>query len=388
MSDRHFWQALSKPIIGLSPMDGISDHPFRHIQKKYGQPMLIYTEFTRVEALCLGRDARPLKRFLYDESQRPIIAQIYGCTPESFRQVAILLCQLGYDGIDINMGCPSKAVASGGSGAALIKEPLLAQEIIRATQLGVEQWRNGATVYDCSDLNALIVREAERRQSLLPIKYQERRPVPVTVKTRIGYDEVVVDEWIPTLLEMDLPAIALHGRTLMQRYTGVADWEQIGRAAEIARGSGTLILGNGDVKSLQVAHKRAADLALDGILIGRGSFGNPFVFIDDSVGLVSQPEPETVLRVALEHARLYVDTFSVYERYRFKPMRKHLGWYTEHLNWPKRDRTELRIRLQQVMNLDEVEEIILRQLGASVDAEPCQPQREELTPQLPQMQPA
>ena len=117
MDSTNFWQTLELPIIGLSPMDGVTDQPFRHIQKKYGNPPVVYTEFTSTEGVCHGAE-QLLSDFLYDETQRPIIAQIYGTTPEFFRQTTILLCELGFDGIDINMGCPAKNVAHSGAGAA------------------------------------------------------------------------------------------------------------------------------------------------------------------------------------------------------------------------------------------------------------------------------
>ncbi len=151
----NLWDTLARPIVGLAPMDGISNHPFRHIQKKYGNPDLVYTEFTSVEALCHG-DWRWLRNFLYDESQRPLIAQIYGRTPKYFRQVAIMLCELGFDGIDINMGCPAKTVANGGCGAALIRTPDCAQAIIQATKEGVQDWCNGATTATCTRLFAAL----------------------------------------------------------------------------------------------------------------------------------------------------------------------------------------------------------------------------------------
>ena len=151
MQKNSFWDTLATPIIGLSPMDGLTDHPFRHIQKKYGNPTIMYTEFTSVEGVCHGA-TQLLKDFLFDETQRPLIAQIYGTTPSYFRQTAILLCQLGFDGIDINMGCPVKNVAHSGAGAALIKTPRLAQEIIAATKQGVINWQNGMREKDCPDL--------------------------------------------------------------------------------------------------------------------------------------------------------------------------------------------------------------------------------------------
>ncbi|MDQ5950783.1 MAG: hypothetical protein QG639_59, partial [Patescibacteria group bacterium] len=145
-----FWRQLPLPIVGLSPMDGVTDQPFRFIQKKYGKPAVVITEFTSVEGVCHG--ASPLlKDFQFDESQRPVVAQIYGTTPDFFRQTAIILCELGFDGIDINMGCPAKNVAHSGAGAALIQTPDLAQEIIRAVQQGISEWKNGATVDNCPD---------------------------------------------------------------------------------------------------------------------------------------------------------------------------------------------------------------------------------------------
>src|SRR3954469_12057552 len=194
-----FWETLPHPILGLSPMDGVTDHAFRHIQKKYGNPMLLFTEFTSVDGICAGASAL-LKDFLYDESQRPIIGQIYGRSPRTFYQTAIVLCQLGFDGIDINMGCPAKSIAHAGAGAGLIRTPSLAQEIVRATKCGVQDWLNGATVRDCVDVPAAMAKEVEAMHGRLPAAIQQRRPLPVSVKTRIGYDHSQVNEWIPQLL--------------------------------------------------------------------------------------------------------------------------------------------------------------------------------------------
>ena len=317
---KDFWAELGKPIIGLSPMDGVTDQPFRYITKKYGQPDIVYTEFASVEGVCHGATSM-LKDFLYDETQRPAIAQIYGTTPDSFRQTATLLCQLGFDGIDINMGCPAKNVAHSGAGAALIKTPELAQEIIKETKLGIEDWVNGKSAVDCANVSDEIAREVERRHALLPIAYQQRQSIPVSVKTRIGFDKPVIKEWMETILEMEPVAIALHGRTLKQQYGGLADWEQIGVAADVALGPETLILGNGDVSSLEIARERAIAYKLDGILIGRAAFGNPFVFREKI------PESPTIYEIAVEHVEIFEKTYVNREKYSFLPMRKHLGWY-------------------------------------------------------------
>lgn len=331
-----FWDTLPRPIMGLAPMNGVSDQPFRYIQKKYGNPMLIYTEFTAVERLRIG-DADLLKDFLFDESQRPVIAQIYGHQPELFRHMAILACELGFDGIDINMGCPSHSIVHRGAGAGLIRTPRVAQEIVAETKAGVEDWRNGRNLRDDKRVPRRFVAAVEARHAALPAAYQQRRALPVSVKTRIGYDVPEVDEWFPRLLESEPAAIAIHGRTLRQAYAGSADWGAIAQAAEIARGSSTLILGNGDVESLDDACARSAACGLDGVLIGRGSYGNPFIFQDrgerndNGEGGENAAESEARryqrMQLALEHAYLYEATFRDHKRYRFIPMRKHLNWY-------------------------------------------------------------
>jgi tRNA-dihydrouridine synthase len=283
-AQKSFWAALPRPILGISPMDGVTDFPFRQITKKYGQPAVVYTEFTSVEGVCHGA-SQLLKDFLFDESQRPVVGQIYGTTPDFFRQTAILLCELGFDGIDINMGCPAKNVAHSGAGAALIRTPDLAQEIIRSVQLGIQQWKNGATAADCANITPEIVEKVAGRKAHLPENYHDRgRYIPVSVKTRVGYDQPVIHEWIPALLETEIDAIALHGRTLKQQYGGLASWELIGEAAALVKSAGKTILGNGDVKSLADAKSKIATYGVDGVLIGRAAMGNPFIFQQPSIG--------------------------------------------------------------------------------------------------------
>ena len=351
-----FWDTLPRPIIGLSPMDGVTDHPYRHIQKKHGNPMVVFTEFTPVDGICAGASAL-LKDFLYDESQRPIVGQIYGRNPENFYQTAIVLCELGFDGIDINMGCPSKSIASAGAGAGLIRTPRLAQEIVRATQRGVQDWQNGATVHNCAAIPVRLAAQVEARHERLPAAYQARRPIPVSVKTRIGYEVPQVEAWIPQVLESAPVAVTLHGRTLVQGYTGDADWDAIGRAAELAAGTGILMLGNGDIRDLEDAYRRIATYGLDGALIGRASYGNPHIFrpathppqeavaqpemaqaaiaqgnvATDQDNAATDPVNYEILHIARAHAQLYDATFSHMDRYQFLPMRKHLSWYVRHV---------------------------------------------------------
>ncbi len=329
----NFWHTLPRPIIGLSPMDGVTDHPYRHIQKKHGNPMVMFTEFTPVDGICAGASAL-LKDFLYDESQRPIVGQIYGCKPQNFYQTTIVLCELGFDGIDINMGCPSKSIAHAGAGAGLIRTPQLAQAIVAATQRGVQDWRNGATVHNCVDIPPKLAAQIEARHQRLPLAFQARRPIPISIKTRIGYEHSQVAEWIPQLLATAPVAITLHGRTLVQGYTGESNWSEIGRAAELARGSGVLILGNGDIRDLDDAYHRIATYGVDGALIGRASYGNPYIFRPAGHPAHHAAHPHdkyAILHVARAHVQLFAESFSHMPRYQFLPMRKHLSWYVRSL---------------------------------------------------------
>ncbi len=337
MQTTTFWQQIDKPIIGLSPMDGVTDAAYRFIQKKYGGPAIIYTEFISVEGLCRGAEIF-LKELIFNELERPIIAQIYGITPKYFRQTATLLCELGFDGIDINMGCPAKNVAHSGAGAALINTPKLAQKIVEQTKFGVEDWVNGKSTADCDCFTTKIIKTVKQLHQQLPEKYQQRRSIPVSIKTRIGYDCSVVDNWIPTLLETQPSAIALHGRTLKQYYAGQANWEAIAQAAELVRQTNTLILGNGDVTSIDQAQAYASKYNVDGILIGRASWGNPFVFQTFRPDL-SATRPN--FHIALEHAVLYETIFEQTSKYSFLPMRKHLGWYVKSIPNAKKIRQAL-----------------------------------------------
>jgi len=372
----NFWHELARPIIGLAPMDGVTDHAFRYIQKKYGDPMLIYTEFSSVENICISGDTRALRHFTYDETQRPIIGQIYGHTPRYFWQVAILLCELGFDGIDINMGCPAKSVANNGAGAGLIRTPNVAQEIVRQAQAGVAAWQNGATLADCTNLNKRFAQHvAEKRRNLVE-PFSERRPVPVSVKTRIGFDEPVTEAWISALLEVEPVAIGVHGRTLQQMYRGAADWEEIAVAAEVARGTDTVMLGNGDVKSMDQAYTYCEQFGVDGILVGRATYGSPFFFRgikrqhqkgSQHAESFDESEPyanaDAHFDIALEHAHLYEETFYAETRYHFLPMRKHLGWYIKSVPGARK----LRQRMHQTSSAREVEELLTEFRASAVE---------------------
>lgn len=334
-----FWQDLPRPVIGLAPMDGVTDAAFRLIVATQGRPDVTFTEFTSVVDVCRGPEVL-LDSLIYSEAERPVVAQLYGKDPDLFYQAAHAVCELGFDGLDINMGCPSRSVASSGSGAGLIRTPDRARAVLRAARQGLLDWAAGQTpeAAGFKPARAALFRAMNgRRGGAAPA----RRVIPLSVKTRIGYDEVVVEDWIAHLLEERPAAISIHGRTLAQMYRGEADWSAIARAARLARGTGTLVFGNGDVQSLRDVVRRVRTSGVGGVLVGRGALGEPWFFRgkEGARALAGRPEPsgdeadgpatppvglDERFRVMLDHCRRFEAIAGVE---RFPRMRKHLGWY-------------------------------------------------------------
>jgi nifR3 family TIM-barrel protein len=333
----NFWQNIAKPIIGLSPMDGVTDAPFRFITARYGGPDVVFTEFVNVETAFFAPHTL-IRDLTYSEIERPVVAQVYGHTPELFYQLAHVVCELGFDGLDINMGCPVKKVAAKGSGAALIRTPELARSIIQSARQGIEDWYAGQSLADlgiASEFRVMIDRANRLRDG--GETAAQRRLIPLSVKTRIGYDCIVVEEWVQTLLAENPAVISLHGRTLKQGYKGHADWAAIGRAVEIAKNSATLILGNGDLKDMEAAYCRVCETGVDGVLLGRAAQGNPWIFrakdqvkraLRSAAELTMLHSPSVDLeerfRVLLEHSRYFEKNNMIRN---FVAMRKHLAWY-------------------------------------------------------------
>ncbi len=336
---RGFWGSLPWPIIGLAPMDGVTDAAFRYVIAHYSKPDIIITEFTSVEGICAGA-VRTLVAFLYDESERPVVAQVFGSTPEAFYKSAFVVAELGFDGIDINMGCPATNVASKGSGAGLIQTPRLAQEIIRQTKKACQDWHDGKKIETVGLPETIVEYIHKNRRS-----HSQRPLLPVSVKTRIGYHTPIVEEWMKYLLEVEPVNITLHGRTLKQMYTGNADWEAIARAAALVHQTSTTIIGNGDVKTVAEAHEKIRQFDVDGVFIGRASFGNPWLFKGINVS------SEERLRVALFHAQYYEKIFG---NRLFLPMRKHLAWYCR--GFP--NASEVRQKLMMAQSAQDVKMII------------------------------
>jgi nifR3 family TIM-barrel protein len=249
-----FWGGLPKPFFALAPMADVTDPAFRRLIAKHsrhgqsgGGPDVFWTEFVSANGLMSpGRKA--LERDLaYTEAERPIVAQLFTSTPENMRKAAQLCAELGFDGIDINMGCPDKTIEKQGAGACMIKTPDVAVAIIRAAKEGIES---------------------------------SGREVPISVKTRVGYNKVEIEEWIPTLLRENIAALTVHARTRKELSAVPADWSRIKRVVEIrdALGVSTRIIGNGDVADIADGIEKAKQTGVDGIMIGRAIFGNPWLF--------------------------------------------------------------------------------------------------------------
>jgi len=196
-----FWHTIKKPIIGLSPMDGITDPAFRAVVDVIGHPDILYTEFVSADGLV--RNNKLLRTFTTHKTKTPLVGQLFGKDPKAMEEAAhILIEQTPVVGIDINMGCPSHKVAQHGSGAALIRTPELAKTI----------------VFKIRDVIT-----------------KSKKPIGLSVKTRVGYDTAITTDWISFLTNLPIDAIALHGRTLKQQYGGRASWEEIQIAAELAK---------------------------------------------------------------------------------------------------------------------------------------------------------
>jgi len=274
---KSFWNNLPKPFFAMAPMADVTDVAFRTLVAKRGKPNIFWTEFVSADGLhaLAGKSEKssaqaarrrfvvpsgakiqhdfsdssarlnynPLLRDLqFTEEQRPIIAQIFSSKPEMIAYATKTVAELGFDGVDINMGCPDRAIEKQAAGAALIKTPELARALINV---------------------------AKRASSL-----------PVSVKTRVGYNNESLDKWLPALLLANPATITLHLRTRKEMSLVPADWELMKRAVEIRNrvNSNVLLIGNGDVRDLDDARAKATESGCDGVMLGRAMFGNPWVF--------------------------------------------------------------------------------------------------------------
>lgn len=239
----NFWAALPKPFFILAPMEDVTDVVFRHVVKEAGAPDVFFTEFTNSDSFCHPDGKESVRgRLTFTEDEQPMVAHIWGDKPEFFKEMSIQLAEMGFKGIDLNMGCPVPNVAERGKGSGLILRPEVAAELIQAAKAG---------------------------------------GLPVSVKTRIGFtQQSELDDWISHLLKQDIANLSIHLRTRKEMSKVAAHWELIPRVVELrdALAPQTLITINGDIQDRQMGLELAEKYGVDGIMIGRGIFKNPFAF--------------------------------------------------------------------------------------------------------------
>ena len=322
-------------------MVDVTDVAFREMFAKYGKPDVFYTEFVNVDGLTHPEGYKRLSQDLkFTEIQRPIVAQLWGREPQKFHDSAKIIAKLGFDGVDINFGCPQDKEIGQKTCAALILEPERAKEIIAATKKGAGG-------------------------------------LPVSVKTRLGYSKIEeMNAWLRHLLLAEPAAIALHARTKQEKSKVPAHWGAIAQAVKIrnqiqsnviarsvsdeaisnkekiaspsARNGRTLIIGNGDIKSREEGLSRVKETGCDGIMVGRGAFGSPWFFRKDNF----EPTIKERLSVMLEHARLYTQEFE--GKKSFAIIRKHFKAYANGFDGA----SELRAELMTTIGVGEVENIV------------------------------
>lgn len=337
----NFWEKLNNPFFVLAPMADVTDCAFRQIIAKYGKPDVFWTEFVSADGLAHPKAREKLLIDLkYGENEHPIVAQIFGANTDNIREASKLCKELGFDGIDINMGCPDKSIEKQGAGACMIKNPELARAIIRAAKEG-----GGG--------------------------------LPVSVKTRIGYNKNEIETWIPEILKEGVSALTVHLRTRKEMSLVPAHWDVMKRVVEIRNeiAPNTLILGNGDVLDIQDGKSKCEEYGCDGVMLGRAIFGNPWLFSAKEYLSKSNlsgaaapanfsarppakdfsqetPSLQEKLRVMVEHTKLFEKMLGGVKN--FAIMKKHYKAYVNNFEGAK----ELRMELMEAENSDGVEKIV------------------------------
>jgi nifR3 family TIM-barrel protein len=281
---------------------------------KYGKPDVMWTEFVSADGLCSPGKKMLLRDLEFSDAERPIVAQLFSGHPDKMYEAAKLVQELGFDGLDINMGCPDKAVEKQGAGAGHIRNPDIAIEVIKAAKRGAPN-------------------------------------IPISVKTRIGYNKDEIDTWIPKILKEGVAALTVHLRTRKEMSDVDAHWDVMPRIVAIKNeiAPDTILLGNGDVVSIEDGKSKVMQSGCDGAMVGRGIFGNPWFFSGKSLNDIS---PEERLKVMLEHSREFntklgdIKSFSI--------MKKHFKAYVSGWDGAK----ELRVKLMECDDLEAVEKVV------------------------------
>jgi tRNA-dihydrouridine synthase len=299
---KNLWKDLKKPILIQAPMEDVTDTVFRQIIAKCGKPDVFFTEFTNVEGLCSRGRKKVGRRLIFTGIERPIVAQVWGKTPEKFFEAAKIIKQMGFDGIDINMGCPQKNVIKKGACGALIDNPIIAKEII----LAVREGAGG---------------------------------LPISVKTRIGARDIQTEKWTSFLLKQNLDCLIVHGRTVAEMSDVLCHWDEIGKVVKLRDSlkSKTLIIGNGDIKTRIDALEKIKKYGLDGVMIGRGIFDNPWIFNKNRT--LSKISSEEKIKLLIKHVTLFDKTWG--KEKNFSSMKKFYKIYISSLPDAKTVRIEL-----------------------------------------------
>jgi len=319
------WTTTPRPIVALAPMAGVTDASYRQLIKRIAPETIVYTEFLSTDAIHYGARKTMGMMHFDKEIEQPFIVQVFGKDPDHFLSAAKIIEQMGADGIDINMGCPAARVVSSCHGSALIRNPDLAKELVEATKKAVS--------------------------------------IPVSVKTRLGWDNAeTLIPFCKGLIDAGADALAIHGRTYNGKFGGEADWDPI---YELKNQVSVPVIGNGDINSATDAVEKIGNL--DGVMVGRGTFGNPWLMKDivDALGRSDEkPKDELIPTVStlsfeekipliIEHCQLAVDVKGQ-KRGMFE-MRRHLASYVKGIDGA----SQLRNQLVRVESVEEVEAILL-----------------------------
>ncbi|MBG3873892.1 tRNA dihydrouridine synthase [Staphylococcus xylosus] len=310
----NFWRELPRPFFVLAPMEDVTDVVFRHVVSEAGRPDVFFTEFTNTESFCHPEGIHSVRgRLTFTEDEQPMVAHIWGDKPEHFREMSIGMAEMGFKGIDLNMGCPVANVATKGKGSGLIQRPETAAEIIQAAKAG---------------------------------------GLPVSVKTRLGYYEI--DEWrdwLKHVFEQDIANLSIHLRTRREMSKVDAHWELIGEIKKLRDeiAPDTLLTINGDIPDRKTGLELAEKYGIDGVMIGRGIFHNPYAF---------EKEPrEHTSEELLGLLRLHLDLFDKYSKNEsrlFKPLRRFFKIYVRGI----RGASELRHQLMSTNTTDEARRLL------------------------------
>lgn len=300
---------MNKPFTVLAPMANVTDWAFRQVVIETGRPDVFYTEFISADGISIIGREKFKGELYFTENDRPIVVQFFSASPEHMYKCAQLAQELGFDGIDINMGCPDKSVEKQGGGAALMKNHELAVRIIKETIRGAGK-------------------------------------LPVSVKTRLGYNKIDSD-WPNRLLDTDIVALTVHARTRKEMSKVPAHWDDLIDISKEAKKSGKIIIGNGDVESMTDVRQKAEQYKLDGIMVGRGIFHNPWLFSDREVN-----DPKERIDLLVKH----LDNFGKLwpEGKNFDVMKRFFKIYIN--NWP--GAKDFRTKLMNAKNKDQALEIL------------------------------